>query len=152
MSRMRLPSPALVVATIALFVSLGGTALAAAPIVKRALLADNALKLQGKPLAAVVRDAATGAAALPGPASTAAGLVGVKTGAWTLGAGQDSDFTLACDAGQKAVAGGWDDPNGYGHSWDSRPTSDGSGWRTWVTVAKDAPGAQTGTLYVVCLR
>ena len=150
--KMRLPSPALVVATVALFVALGGTAIAASPIVKRALLADNALKLQGKPLAAIVRDAAAGGAELPGPASTAAGLVSVKTGAWSLGPGADSDFAVTCDAGQKAVAGCWDDPNGWAHAWDSRPTPDGAGWRTWVSVGKDAPGSQTGPMYVVCLK
>jgi hypothetical protein len=46
------PSPALVVAIIALFVALGGTAgavvAAAVPLAKRALVADNAKKLGGQ--------------------------------------------------------------------------------------------------------
>ncbi len=35
-----------------------------------------------------------------------------------------ADFTVTCDAGQKAVGGGWEDPNGYAHSWTlgRRPT------------------------------
>ena len=45
----RRPSPALVVATIALFVALGGSAgavvTAAVPLAKRALVADNAKKV-----------------------------------------------------------------------------------------------------------
>ena len=45
------PSPALVVATVALFVALGGTAgavvTAAVPLAKRALVADNAKKVGG---------------------------------------------------------------------------------------------------------
>jgi hypothetical protein len=49
--KMRRPSPALVVATVALFVALGGTAgavvTAAVPLAKRALVADNAKKVGG---------------------------------------------------------------------------------------------------------
>ena len=62
------------------------------------------------------------------------------------------EFTATCDAGQKAVAGGWEDPAGWGHPWDTRPTPDGSGWRTWVSVNSQAPGAQTGTVYAICLK
>jgi hypothetical protein len=50
--RIRRPSPAFVVAVIALFVALGGTAgavvNAAMPLAKRALVADNAKKLGGQ--------------------------------------------------------------------------------------------------------
>ena len=48
MSIVKAPSPALVISCVALFVALGGTAIAAAPIAKRALFANNAGKLQGK--------------------------------------------------------------------------------------------------------
>ena len=40
MSIVKAPSPALVIACVALFVALGGTAIAAAPIAKRALFAN----------------------------------------------------------------------------------------------------------------
>src|SRR5262245_14815636 len=152
MITLRKPSPALVVASLALFVSLGGTAVAAAPIVKRALYADNAGKLGGRTLAAVVQQSAAEGARLPGPSSSAAGLVTVKTSGWSAAPGQGADFTVACDAGQKAVAGGWDDPSGWGHDWDSRPTPDGGGWRTYIVVSREAPAAQSGTVYAVCLR
>ena len=50
--KMRRPSPALVVSTVALFVALGGTAGAvvtqAVPLAKRALVAENAKKLGGQ--------------------------------------------------------------------------------------------------------
>jgi hypothetical protein len=48
--RIRRPSPALVVAMLALLVSLSGTAVAAGvvPLAKRALTADNAKKLGGQ--------------------------------------------------------------------------------------------------------
>ena len=73
MRKVHKPSPALVVAVIALFVSLGGTAVAAGvvPLAKRALVADNAKKLGGQTAQAI----AASAASRPGPASSAAGLV-----------------------------------------------------------------------------
>ena len=146
--RIRRPSPALVVATAALFVALGGTAgavvNAAVPLAKRALVADNAKKVGGM--------TSTQIASQAGPASTAAGLVTVKRGSWTLGPNGESDFTVACDAGQKAIGGGWEDPGGFGHGWDDRPTPDGSAWKVYMTMDENAPGNQTGTLYAVCLR
>ena len=144
------PSPALVVAVIALFVSLGGTAVAAGivPLAKRALVADMAKKLgNGKEDALVSRAAQT-----PGPASSASGLVTVKSGPWSLAPGSAAEFVVACDGGQKAISGGFEDPNGWGHSWDSRPTSDGAGWRTFVSVSTAANGGQTGTVYAICLK
>lgn len=143
MFKLRLPSPAMVIACVALLVSMSGTAIAASPVVKRALFANNAGLLQGKTAAQV--------AGLPGPASSAAGLVTVKTAAWSLAPGQASDFAATCNAGQKAVSGGFDDPNGWAHSWDSRPSVDGVGWRTFINVPSMAPGTQTGSVYAICL-
>jgi hypothetical protein len=50
------PGPALVVATLALLVALSGTAVAAGvvPLAKRALVADNASKVQGKSTGQIV--------------------------------------------------------------------------------------------------
>jgi hypothetical protein len=67
MHKLPKPSPALVLALLALFVALGGTAVAATPVVKRALFADNAAKLQGRSAAAIVKLAASRAATRPGP-------------------------------------------------------------------------------------
>ena len=79
--KMRRPSPALVIATVALFIALGGSAgavvTAAVPLAKRALVADNAKKVGGQTPAEIAAAAAT----RPGPASTAAGLVTIKTAA-----------------------------------------------------------------------
>ncbi len=150
--KIRRPSAALVVACIALFVALGGTAgavvTAAVPLAKRALVADNAKKLGGRSTAQIV----SAAAQAPGPASTAAGLVTIKTATWSLAPDGQSDFVVACDSGQKALGGGWDDPGGWAHSWDDRPTPDGSGWRVFITTSSDTPGTQSGGLYAVCLR
>ena len=137
------PSPALVVALLALFVALSGTAVAAG-IVPRARLADNSSKLQGKNAAQV--------AALAAAPSSLAGYITVKSASWTLAGGAQGDFSAACDAGQKAVGGGYDDPGGYAFAWDTRPTGDGAGWRVHIDLSKDAPSQQTGTVYAMCLR
>jgi hypothetical protein len=136
------PSPALVVALLALFVALSGTAVAAG-IVPRAKLADNATKLQGKTPTQV-------AALAPAPSSLA-GYLTVKSASWTLAASAEGDFSATCDAGQKAVAGGYDNPQGDGLSLDTRPTSDGSGWRVYVLNLSTTAGA-SGSIYAVCLR
>jgi hypothetical protein len=159
--RLRLPGPSMVVALVALFVALSGTAVAAGvpALAKRALVADNAKKLGGQTSAQLLsaakqqaESAASAAAQQPGPASTAAGLVAIKTATWNLNPNGQSDFTVTCDAGSKAVGGGWEDPNGWGHSWDSRPTPDGASWKIFITVSSNAPGGQSGTLYAVCLK
>ena len=150
MNRRKMPSPALVIAVLALFVSLSGTAVAAGvvPLAKRALTADNSKKLGGQTADSI----AASAAQRPGPASSAAGLFTVKTTAWSLGPGGLNDFAVMCDAGQKAISGGFEDPTGYAVPWDTRPTADGAGWRTVVGVSTNAPGAQNGTVYAVCVR
>jgi hypothetical protein len=74
--RIRRPSPALVVALIALFVSLSGTAIAAKPVA-RALFANNAGKLQGSTRAQVIASAA--AAVKPTPVTSVRGLVSVSS-------------------------------------------------------------------------
>jgi len=145
-----MPSPALVVALAALFVSLGGTAIAAGvvPLAKRALIADNAMKVGGQTSTAI----AAAAARQPGPASSAAGLVTVKTSPWSIAPDGETDVAVMCQAGQKAVGGGFDDAGGYAHAWDTRPTGDGGGWRVYIAVSKEAPAQQSGLVYAVCLR
>ena len=163
--RTRTQGPSLAVAMLALFVALGGIATAAAvvPLAKRAIVADNAKKLGGKSLAQVTaasaaqaqtaaKQAATAASELPGPASTVAGLVTVKTAPWSFAPDGKGDATVMCDTGQKAIAGGWEDPTGWAHAWDSRPTPDGAGWRTYITISNSAPSQQTGTVYAVCVK
>lgn len=143
-------SPAFVVAMIALFVALGGTAGAVAvqavPLAKRALTADNAKKLGGQTSAQIVSKAAQSA----GPASTANGLVTVKTTPFAIPAGQQGEFTATCDAGQKAIGGGYDNPAGTAFSFDTRPTSNGSAWSVYL-VAGDSSAA-IGNVFAVCLR
>lgn len=134
--KLRSPSPALVVALIALFVSLSGTAVAAGlvPLAKRALVANNAMKLQGKSAKAV--------AAMAKPSAG----VTVKTAPWSLNANAQNDFTTTCPSG-KAIAGGYDNPIGTAIAFDTRPSSDGRSWKLYLAAGTDA---SSGSLYVVC--
>ena len=154
--RISRPSPALVVAVIALFVALGGTAGAVVaqgvPLAKRALVADNAKKLGGQTQAQILSRAtraATQAAAAPGPASTAAGTLSVKSQNITLAPSAEGEVTITCDAGQK-VAGGGFSSDGAVFNLDSFPASDAA-WRLYLVNANETAGANI-TLYATCVR
>jgi hypothetical protein len=167
----RHPSPATIIALLALFIAMSGTAVAAGvvPLAKRALVADNAKALQGKTVTqllaherqpakkALESDRIDGmhaqdVAALPSPASTAAGMVNVKTGTWSVSPRDYRPFTVTCDAGQKAISGGWMDPAGWAAAYESYPTPTFDGWTTWIWVSGGAPGGQSGTVYAICLK
>ena len=145
------PSAGLVVAMIALFVALGGTAgavvTAAVPLAKRALVADNAKKLSGQTSSQLVSQAA----AAPGPASTAASLIAVKTAPFALSANGQGSFTATCDAGQKAIAGGYANPVGTALSVDNGPTSDGSGWSIYL-IEGTGDSVAAGLVQAICLK
>lgn len=147
------PSPALIVAVIALFVALGGTAgavvTAAVPLAKVALTANNAKKLNGQTSAQIISRAAAQGSTAPGPASTAAGVVSVKTGTNALAAGAEGEFTVACDAGQK-VAGGGFSTDGAVLTFDSHPSND-STWRLYLVNLNTGAVANL-TLYATCIR
>ncbi len=83
--RIRLPGPAMIVALLALFVALSGTAVAAGivPLAKRALVADNAKKLNGATLKQVIGGIVTAAPAL----------VSVQTQPWSLNGGGGARHT-----------------------------------------------------------
>ncbi len=142
MNRIRFPSPAMVVALLALFVALSGTAVAAGivPLAKRALVADNAKKLNG----------ATSKEIVGGIVAAVPALVSVKSQSWSLNAGGGSDFSVACGAGEKAISGGFDNPNGDVLAIDTRPSSDGTSWRIFLFNISSSALA-SGTLYAVCL-
>jgi hypothetical protein len=162
MRRLRRPSPALVVAVIALFFGLAGGALGAkiVPLAKRALtadkakratladrakLADNASRLEGKSTAQILAQVQ-----VP-PVTSVSGLLSTKTQAWSLQPNGNTTFTVACDSGSKATGGGYDNPVGDAIPFDSGPTTDGNGWRVNLgNLSGTAPAS--GTLYVVCLK
>jgi hypothetical protein len=166
------PSPALVVALIALFVALTGTAVAAgivphAKFADKAKTASNALKLQGKTAAQVAAKAPRGPAGPVGPAGTpgavgatgpagpalasAAALVVYKTAPWSLPGNAGNDFTVTCDSGQKVLSGGFDNPVGDAISIDTRPTPDGASWKIFLGNLSSSVTA-SGTLYATCLK
>ena len=141
--KLRLPSPAMAVALIALFVALGGTAFATAnAIAPKAKLALNSLKLQGKTAAQV--------AAIPGPAASASGLVSVRTVSFSIGASSVQQVSPACQSGEKAVSGGYSS-SGAVLSATTAPSSDGSSWQM-VLINLDSTAGTSGTGYAVCLK
>jgi hypothetical protein len=155
--RMKRPSPAFVVAMVALFIALGGTAgavvTAAVPLAKRALVADNAKKLEGKSAAQI--GAAAAAAALSQspagarPASTATGLIVLKT----LAAGQVSpdqfkEASVTCDSGQRVMGGGLSS-DGAVVILDSFPAND----TTWTASGINfGSGAANVSIWATCLK
>jgi hypothetical protein len=144
MMRIRPPSPALVVALIALFVSLSGTAVAAGvvPMAKRALFANNAGKVQGKTAAQI--------AALPGPAKAVASLVSTSSTPFSLAPGGGQDVTVQCAAGTKAISGGFTTPNGV-IAMDTRPSPDGTSWSVYLLNVSSTEAA-AGAVQAVCLK
>jgi len=77
--------------------------------------------------------------------------VTVKTAPWSLGGNQDADFTAACDAGQKAISGGYDNPTGAALAFDTRPGSDDASWKIYVSNLSSSAGA-SGTVFAICLK
>jgi hypothetical protein len=138
--KIRLPSPATVLATIALFVALSGTAVAAG-IVAKAKFALNAGKLQGQTAAQV--------AAIPGPASSAASLVATKTASFSLNAQDAHVVTVACDSGQKAISGGYTSSQAVLEG-PTAPSGDGSSWQLLLVNIDNTTAS--GTAYAVCLK
>jgi hypothetical protein len=156
--RLRLPSPALVVACLALVVALSGTAVAAgivanarhahrADVATRALNAD---KVGGKTPVQIAAAGAQAGAQLPGPASTAADLVTVKTQTGAqLAAHHDQTFVISCDGGAKIMGAGFSS-DGPVINVNSYPTSD----TTWTLdlANVDNAAAHSVSLYATCLK
>jgi hypothetical protein len=156
--KLHLPGPAMVVALVALFVALSGTAVAAGvpALAKRALIADNAKKLGGKTsvqlLAAAAvtsKSQADAAAAAPGPASTTAGLTVIKSqSAGSLPSGAVRAAQISCDSGQTVVAGGLSS-DGLVATFDSFPVNA----TTWeVDPGNLGAGAANVSIYAVCQK
>lgn len=138
--KLRTPSPALVISLIALFISLAGTSIAAAPPVKRALFAANAGKLQGKRLKEV--------AAMPGPTRSIGDLVYARTVDRVLQPGQETDVTASCGPGAKAISGGFIS-EGAVTTRDTRASTDNA-W-TYLVVNTGATATEV-TVQAICVR
>ena len=172
LTRFKRPSPALVVAMVALFVALGGTAGAvvaqAVPLAKRALVADrakvadkaktalvaeNAKKLGGQTSSQIAQQAAQAALsqspAGARPASTTTGLVVTKSQA--VGSVPGLTFRtvqIACDAGQTAIGGGMSS-DGLVAMGDNYPLNSTT---FEIGFGNFGSGAANVTVYVICLK
>ena len=152
------PSAALVVAMLALFVALGGTAgavvTAAVPLAKRALVADNAKKLGGQTATQIAAQGAKAAVTLSPAgareASTAAALVTTKTQSAQLGAGGAQAFQLACDTGQKVLSGGFVADNSVIIAVANGPVSEATWGIGLLNLDSSAPA--NVNLYAVCIK
>jgi hypothetical protein len=150
-------SPAFVVAMIALFVALGGTAGAVAtatvPLAKRALTADNAKRLGGQTSSQIVSKAskaAQTAAQAPGPASTASGLVTTVTqSVGTFAPGMEAAVSVVCGSGKKVLGGGFSS-DGAVFSFDSHPANDTT-WRMYLVNGDETQPATNVTVYAICI-
>jgi hypothetical protein len=172
-NRIPRPSPAFVLALLALLVSLSGTAVAAGvvPLAKRALSADNAKKLQGQSTAQLVA-AASAHSSLADDSNHLQGktvddLVGMAqpktvSGFFTLKQGMFSmpkassqgsvsvlEITLPCDSG-KALSGGFQYSQAPAWIRESGPTADGKAWHMVLENYSTADGA-FGNTYVICV-
>jgi hypothetical protein len=156
MMHLRHPSPALVIAVVALFVSLSGTAVAAGvvPLAKRALTADkakvsdNAKKLGGKTAIQITSEAA----AKPGPASSAAGLITVRTTAFSLNPDEQKEVAAPCAAGEKAISGGYSyTGSALVMNADSTASADGASWVQYLMNFSDSQGV-SGSVQAICLK
>jgi hypothetical protein len=149
------------VAAVALLIALSGTAVAGAvaivPLAKRALTADKAkvatLAINSQKVGGQTPDAiVAAAAAAPGPASSAAGLVVTKTASYSLNTQSEQLITASCDSGSKAVGGGFSDSTAaLVLSAGSFPTADDSGWtEDLINLSSSTNGG--GSVIVACVK
>jgi hypothetical protein len=135
-ARMKRPGPAFVVALVALFFALGGTAgavvTAAVPLAKRRSWRTTQRR------SAVSRQSRWRSGSPPQARARA-----------SLAADAEGEFTVACDGGQKVLGGGFTS-TGSVFSFDSYPASD-TAWRLYLANASASAGASV-TLYATCLR
>ena len=134
------PSPALVIAVLALFISLSGTAVAAgAPLAKRALSGrqgeaggqrEEARRPDGG------GDRREGRADA-GPASSTAASCR-QAGDDSVAAKNGREFVIACDGGKKVVSGGFAS-DGDVIQFDSRPMSD-TAWGIYLVTSATPAG------------
>jgi hypothetical protein len=175
--RLRRPSPALVVSTIALIVAVGGTSYAAFKLPKNAVgtkqikngavtgakvangtLTGAKIKLSTLgtvPAATNAANAATATSATNATNATTAAKLGqlfYRSAVLAVPTGARATGQAACGAGTLAVGGGVTSPDEstYGPDYlvDSHPTAGGAGWE--VTVENESATSVNETVWVVC--
>jgi hypothetical protein len=140
--RIRRPTVSLVVACVALVVASTGTAVAATPVVKRALFANNAGKLQGRTAAQI--------AALPGPAASARALVAVASREFLALPGSGTREPVTCPSG-RAIGLRWETVGGGRAAPISIQETSETTWTVEMQNLRE-DGPARGTLFLTCLR
>lgn len=146
LQHIRRPSPAMVVALIALFVSLSGTAIAAKPVA-RALFANNAGKLQGSTRAQVIAQAVR--AVPPAQVTSVRGLVSVVNREFFALPGSGTTEPVSCASGRPISAYWTTVGDGEGVPVSITATSETT-WRFHIKNLR-ADGPARGTISLVCL-
>jgi hypothetical protein len=93
-------------------------------------------------------------AAMPGPANAlSASLFTVRTDSFELSQeGQIVGVTVNCQAGERAIAGGWAQEDGAAYVLQDSPTANSTGWRFVVWGASGNNLAAVGTIYAICAK
>jgi hypothetical protein len=93
-------------------------------------------------------------AATPGPASSIpASLFTYRTDSFELDSeGAVSRVKASCQAGERVVAGGWDQVEGAGYVLNDSPAADGSGWNFTIWGESGNNLAAIGTVWAVCVK
>jgi hypothetical protein len=180
-AHLRRELPAVVISMIALFVLFANTGLAAQvpSLARRALNADhakvantakkanNALKLNGATASQIAALPGPGTdaqtlnglsaaqiAGLPGPTgSLASSLFTYRQDSFELSKeGARSRVTAKCQAGEKAIAGGWEFTDGAAYVLNDQPEPDGSGWKFLIWGESGNNLAAVGYVWAVCAK
>lgn len=169
--RFKRPNTALVVSRVALFVALEGPAEAvvesAVPLAtharladnaKHAVVAENAKKLRGLTATQIAGAGATAAVQValsqspagPRAASTAAGLITIRTATVaTIGVDSGAGATVSCQPDERVMGGGYN-PNFPLFVTQSYPI-DSSTWRFFFFNYTESSSPPT-TIYATCLK
>jgi hypothetical protein len=150
----RRPSPATVLAFLALMVALGGTSYAAITLPANSVgtkqLKKNAVtskKVKNRSLKAV--DFATGQ--LPQGPKGDQGPAGATNVTVRQGAGSASGTDTAnCNPGERAVGGGGEAPAPDGVLWMSEPAQKSGTPTGWTVAAAGSSGPSQAQAYVIC--
>jgi hypothetical protein len=159
-----------------------GYAASIVPLVKRAIVADKAKTANTANVAKVAIDArkltgqtAESIAAIPGPATDAQTLGGLtaaqiaamagpanslpaslftyRTESWQLDKeDQVVRVTANCQAGERAIAGGWQQDAGAGYVLQDSPYNNGTGWRFSIWAESGDTLAATGSVGAMCMK
>jgi hypothetical protein len=138
-------TPALVIAVLALSVALAYAAdavvSAAVPLARRALVAENANKLNGQTAREIAKT--------PGPASTAIGIITTRSKTIQFAGGAVELWTVECSTDEKVISGGFSSDVAVVNLVVSHAVNE----RTWQWGFANL-GSKSGTIRLdaICIR